>query len=85
MVDDNNEATSDLTSPSSQPVGSDAILPTPKEPDPEPIAPVTPTPEVVKEPMINVEEMLGNSSTIIPSDSPSLVVPSHKKKIWQAS
>lgn len=77
MVDDSNEPTSDLTSPSSQPVGSDAILPTPKEPDPEPIAPVAPTPEVVKEPMINIEEMLGNSSTIVPSGSPSLIVPNH--------
>lgn len=37
------------------------VLPIPKEPDPEPIA--------------RVEEMLGNSSTIIPTNSPSLVVP----------
>jgi len=63
MVDDSNEPTKDLTTPSSQPVVSDAVLPTPKEPLPEP--------------MIRVEEMLGNSSTIIPSDSPSLVVPNH--------
>ena len=75
MADDSNEQTNDLVSPSSQPVGSSAVLATPKEPDPEPIAPVASIPEVVKEPMINVEEMLGNSSTIVPTSSPSLVVP----------
>ena len=57
-------------------VDDNTILPTPQEPHPEPIVPVSSTTEAVKEPTISVDEILGNSPTIIPSDPPSLVVPS---------
>lgn len=80
MVDDNNEPTSGLTIPSSQPAGNDSISSIPTEPHPEPVVPVASTTDVVKEPATHVAEILGNSSTIVPANSPSQEIPSHKKK-----
>lgn len=78
MVDDNNKPTSGFTPPSSQPVGNVTVSPIPIEPHPEPIVPTATTTDVVKEPAIRVDEILGNSSTIVPANSASQEVPSHE-------
>lgn len=77
MVDDNNETTIDATIPSSVPIGNDAVVPIPLEPHPEPIVPTPSTIEAIKESTINVDEILGNSSTIVQANSPSEKMTSH--------